>query len=540
MPHSHINSDHINHDNDDNPKQYLLSIDNGTQSIRALLFDSQGELVAKGQQIITPYFSDHPGWAEQQPDYYWQAVQQACDLLWQDVANKPEIDTSLIKGMSVTTQRGTVVNLDKQGKALRPAIVWLDQRHADTHEAIQWPWNWLFKIARVEDIIQRFQEKSQAIWIRQNQPELWQNTDKYLLLSGFLNYQFTGMFADSIGSQVGYIPFDYKRLNWLHRSDWRWNMLDIKPNMLPQLVEPGTQIGVVTEAAAKHTGIAAGLPVIAAASDKACEIIGSGGNKPHIACMSFGTTATVNITTDKYVEATPHMPPFPAAIPRHYSSEVMIYRGFWLVSWFKKEFGLREQHIADERGISAESLFDELISEIPAGSMGLMLQPYWSPGARDPGPEAKGGIIGFGDVHTRAHIYRAILEGLAYALREGKERIAKRNKVKITKLRVSGGGSQSNVAMQLTANIFNLAAERPHTYETSGLGAAIVTAVGLGIYSNFDDAIANMTRIKDVFEPQPELVATYDALYKQVYLKMYQQLQPLYKAISEITGYPKL
>ena len=95
-------------------------------------------------------------------------------------------------------------------------------------------------------------------------------------------------------------------------------MLDIKPSMLPQLVEPGTHIGVVTEAAAKHTGIPAGLPVIAAASDKACEIIGSGGSKPHIACMSFGTTATVNITTDKYVEATPHMPPFPAAIPRHY------------------------------------------------------------------------------------------------------------------------------------------------------------------------------------------------------------------------------
>ena len=106
-------------------------------------------------------------------------------------------------------------------------------------------------------------------------------------------------------------------------------------------------------------------------------------------------------------------------------------------------------------------------------------------------------------MHTRAHIYRAILEGLAYALREGKERIAKRNKVKITKLRVSGGGSQSDVAMQLTANIFNLAAERPHTFETSGLGAAITTAVGLGIYPDFDEAIAKMTRVRDVFEPQP-------------------------------------
>lgn len=520
-------------------EKYLLSIDNGTQSLRALLFDTKGNLVAKGQQIITPYFSAYPGWAEQEPEYYWQSVKEACDLLWEDMSANTNISKEQIIGMSVTTQRGTVVNLGEDGKALRPAIVWLDQRHASTDEPIKWPWNWLFKIARVEDIIQRFQEKSQAIWVRQNQPELWAKTDKYLLLSGFLNYQFTGEFSDSIGSQVGYIPFDYKKLDWLRKSDWRWSMLDIKPSMLPELVEPGTKIGEVTEAAAHHTGIPAGLPVIATASDKACEIIGSGGNKPHIACLSYGTTATINITTDKYVEATPHLPPFPAAIPRHYSSEVMIYRGFWLISWFKKEFGLREQHIADERGIAPEILFDELIRDIPAGSMGLMLQPYWTPGARDPGPEAKGSIIGFGDVHTRAHIYRAILEGLAYALREGKDRIAKRNKVNITKLRVSGGGSQSDVAMQLTANIFQLAAERPHTFETSGLGSAIVTAVGLGVYKDFDDAINNMTRIGDVFEPEPDLVKVYDKLYRHVYLKMYHQLQPLYKSIRKITGYPK-
>jgi sugar (pentulose or hexulose) kinase len=153
--------------------------------------------------------------------------------------------------------------------------------------------------------------------------------------------------------------------------------------------------------------------------------------------------------------------------------------------------------------------------------MGLMLQPYWTPGIRVPGREAKGAIVGFGDVHTRAHVYRAILEGLAYALREGKERIEQRSGVRITELRVSGGGSQSDAAMQLTADIFGLPTARPHVYETSGLGAAIDAAVGLGLYPDFASAVAAMTRVGRVFEPIAANRAIYDRLYKQVYRKMY-------------------
>jgi len=170
--------------------------------------------------------------------------------------------------------------------------------------------------------------------------------------------------------------------------------------------------------------------------------------------------------------------------------------------------------------------------------MGLMLQPYWSPGIREPGLEAKGSIIGFGDVHTRAHLYRAILEGLAYALREGKEKIEKRSGTRITRLRVSGGGSQSDAAMQLTADIFGLPAERPHVYETSGLGAAIDCAVGLGLHPDFETAIQAMTRVGQVFEPNPEAHAVYQRLYREVYQRMYARLQPLYRSIREITGYP--
>ena len=135
--------------------------------------------------------------------------------------------------------------------------------------------------------------------------------------------------------------------------------------------------------------------------------------------------------------------------------------------------------------------------------MGLMLQPYWSPGVRVPGPEAKGAVIGLGDVHTRAHLYRAIIEGLAYALREGGERAAARAKVPIRELRVSGGGAQSPAAVQLTADIFGLPTGRPHTHETSGLGAAIDAAVGLGLHPSFEAAVGEMTRLVETRDPDP-------------------------------------
>lgn len=343
---------------------------------------------------------------------------------------------------------------------------------------------------------------------------------------------------DSTGNQVGYIPFDYKNQQWSTPGDMKWKMFPMSSSMLPELVQPSEQLGVISSEASRKTGIPKGLPVYAAAADKACEVLGSGCLTPEIGCLSYGTTATVETTNTKYTEIIPFIPPYPSAVPGAYNTEVMIYRGYWMVSWFKQEFGLREQQIAEKRGVAPEQIFDEMIRDIPPGSMGLMLQPYWSPGVKVPGPEAKGAIIGFGDVHTRAHIYRAILEGLAYALKEGAAKTEKRNGVKIDRLRVSGGGSQSDVAMQLTADIFNMPAERPHTYETSALGAAIDAAVGHGLFSNFDEAVKEMTRVTQVFEPIPENRDRYRDLYEKVYRRLYSRLKPLYTNIRSITGYP--
>lgn len=513
----------------------ILTIDNGTQSVRALLFDLQGNLLAKAQQTITPYTAEQPGWAENDPEYYWESVGQACQKLWQ----KTDIPQSAIKGVGLTTQRATMINVDAEGKALRPAIVWMDQRKAQVNIKRLNPFlRLVLKLLRVDDTFEHLMAEADANWIAQNQPEVAQKTEKFLLLSGFLTHKLCGKYVDSVACQVGYLPFDYKKLRWANKYDPKWAGLDIKAEWLPELVQPGDKLGEISAEAAALTGIPEGLPLIACAADKACEVLGSGGVTPNVGCLSFGTTATINIASEKYFERIPFLPPYPAAMPNAYNSEVQIYRGYWMVSWFKEQFGFKEQVQAEEDGCAPEELFDELIKDVPAGSLGLMLQPYWNPGVRDPGPEAKGAIIGFGDAHTRGHVYRAILEGLAYGLRDGKEQLEKARKVKIDTLRVSGGGSQSDAAMQLTADIFNLPACRPHTFETSGLGAAINVAVGLGLHSDYETAVAQMTRVGDIFQPQPQAAKLYDQLYNEIYQKMYKQLQPLYKKIKEITGYP--
>ncbi|MDP2821098.1 MAG: FGGY family carbohydrate kinase [Sulfuritalea sp.] len=325
------------------------------------MFDLHGHLVDKAQVDITSYQSPQPGWVENDSEEFWRALCQACQRLW---ANTLAPKTS-IRGVVITTQRATVINLDSRGQPLRPAIVWLDQRRADTRPRFSWWWELAFRAIGMRD-----------------------------------------------------------------------------------------------------TGIPEGLPVIAGAADKACEVIGAGCLTPEIACLSFGTAATINTTTTpRYLEATPFIPPYQAAVPGYYNTEIQITRGFWMVNWFKEQFGLHEEIEARSRGVAPESLFDELVNAVPAGAMGLMLQPFWNPGIKMPGPEAKGAVIGFGDVHTRAHLYRAILEGLATAVRE-------------------------------------------------------------------------MTRVGQVFHPEPQHVRIYEQLYRKVYCRMYRRLQPLYRDIREITGYP--
>ena len=514
---------------------YVVVIDAGTQSIRAVLVDLEGNIVRLERTEVEPYFSTEPGFAEQDPNYLWVVLTQTCKRLMDSI----DVPLENIKGMSITTQRGTLFNIDSEGKPLRPAMLWLDQRKAKVGN---WPKGIVkagLKLINMYESLAHAIKDGESNWIRQNQPEIWEKTHKFMFLSAFFIHRLTGNFVDSVGSTVGYMPFNYKKQRWCNPGEMNTKMFPIEIEKLVELVKPSELLGYITNAASVQTGLPEGLPVIAAAADKACEVLGSGCITPEIACLSYGTTATIETVNPKYVEVIKFFPSYPSAIPNHYNTEVMIYRGFWMINWFKKEFGHKEVELAKQLGKSPEELFDEMISTIPPGAMGLTLQPYWSPGVKIPGVEAKGAVIGFGDVHTKAHLYRAILEGLTYALKEGAIRTQKRNGVEIQKLRVSGGGSQSKNALQMTADIFDLHVEKPHTFETSALGSAINCAVGLNLYPNFQEAIKNMCRVGEVYQPIPANRDIYKELYERVYSNMYKQLKPLYENIRDITNYPK-
>ncbi|MFZ2633082.1 MAG: FGGY-family carbohydrate kinase [Desulfosalsimonadaceae bacterium] len=512
----------------------ILTIDAGTQSIRAALVDLSGNITDMVKTPIEPYFSAHPGWAEQEPEYYWDMLSRTCRDLWTKTG---DVQTR-IAGVSVTTQRATVVNVDENGRSLRPAIVWLDQRKADGSKILPSVIRPFVKRVKLLKFVNDIIESCQINWMKQNQPEIWEKTHKYLLLSGYFNFKLTGEFSDSIGSNVGYLPINPRTYEWAGPYDLKWKMFPVERAKLPHLVKPGEVLGRITATACLETGIPQGLPVIAAASDKACEVLGAGCLTPEIACLSFGTIATVNTAIQRYVELRPIVPPYPAAVPDQYYTEVAIMRGFWMVTWFKEQFGLKEKLEAEGAGVTPEMLFERIIREVPPGSMGLVLQPHWSPG---PHMEqcAKGSIIGFGDVHTRGHLYRAMIEGLIYGLKEGAVLTEKKNKVPITRLRISGGGSMSDTAMQIAADVFGIPAERPLTHETSAIGAAIDAAVGLGLFPDFPSAAKAMTGVKQVFEPIPENCRIYKNLYENVYTKISAKLMPLYREIQQITGYPE-
>ncbi len=513
--------------------EYILSIDNGTQSIKAILFNYRGDLIYKSQIPIDPYYSTKPGFAEQDGEYFWKCLCMAISGLW-DKGFSPEE----IKGIGVTTQRATMLVIDREGRTIRPAVVWLDQRRSRYYPSLG-IYSPIFRLLGIMGTIRYFQDKAIINWIYKNEPDVWKKIYKYVGLSGFLNFRLTGEFRDSVANQVGYLPFDYKRHTWAKGYDWKWKALALSKEQLPDLVKPSEQIGHVSHKAAEETGLRPGTIVFAAASDKACEVLGTGCIEMNEGCIGYGTTATINVTSKKYIEPVLFIPPYPAAVPNTYTIEIQNFRGYWLVSWFKKEFGEKEVRMANKVNKSPEELLNEMLDKASPGCLGLMALPYWTPGVKIPGPEAKGAIIGFGDVHSRAHVYRAILEGLAYALRDGKDTIEKRTSVPLKRIYVAGGGSQSDRIMQITSDIFGLPAYRPKVYETSGLGCAIDVAVGLGVYPDFNSAVKEMTGVSRIFEPDMKNYTLYSQLFERVYKKMYKRLRPLYEAIKDITGYPE-
>ncbi len=511
----------------------VLTVDCGTQSLRTLIFDTYGNLLDMEKMEYLPYTSPRPGWAEQDAELFWQSLVSGCR---NHKRRNPEL-FGRIAGIGVTAQRDTMVNLAEDGSVLRPAITWLDTRKAEGPYKPRFPMTQIYRAIGMDKVIRKTMRDTKCNWIRENQGDIWERTWKYVQVSGFLNYRLCGEPVDSVASMVGHIPMDARRRSWASPCSLKSKIFRVEEDKRYRLVEPGEVIGTVTARAAAETGLPEGLPVAACGSDKSCETLGMGCLDTSMASLSFGTTATVEVTTHRYFEPLPYLPAYCAAYPGAWVPEVEIYRGYWMIRWFRDELGHKEAEEACRKGILPEELLDRLLESDPPGCRGLMMQPYWGPGLKD--PQAKGSYIGFGDVHTRSSIYRATVEGLGYGLRDGLENLEKRGGFRCERVTVSGGGSKSDLICQISADIFNRPLVRGLTGETSGLGAAILTSAALGLHPSVDDAVAGMVRYGDTFSPRPAHSGLYNRLIG-VYRKIYPRMKNLYTEIQEITGYPEI
>ena len=216
----------------------------------------------------------------------------------------------------------------------------------------------------------------------------------------------------------------------------------------------------------------------------------------------------------------------------HYNPEIEIYRGLWLLSWFVKEFGTADAIDAKEMGMAPEALLDQRIRDLPAGSDGLLLQPYWTAGILH--PDSLGAVIGFSDYHTRYHFYRAIIEGLCLELYMALRIMEDRSGLTIHEIRIGGGGAKSDVVCQIAADVFGLPVVRSQTHEACSIGSSMVAFVAKGVFADFDEAAKAMVHVKDTFQPNERNHEVYNDIYEQAYRKIYPRLRPIYQKLIQV------
>lgn len=515
-------------------KDLIIAIDSGTQSIRAVLFDQHGTQLAIEQADYDPYFSLEPGWTEQHTEDYWDKLCRVTRGLMDQI----DVDPSRIAGIGMTSQRNTVIPMDKEGNALRPAIVWLDQRTVDVVPPLAAPLQLLVKAIGQDEQLRYARKHSKYLWIREHEPEVYRRTYKFVQATSFFVRKLTGEFRDSCSMISGIYPFDYGKLRYYTAPlGFIYGALGVEKGHCVELYPPDKVLGRITAQAARETGLPEGLPLVVGGGDKQCELLGAGAIDPSVAEISFGTGTAMEVISYKFLkDAKMRYFTWPAAVPQAWVLESFIMRGFWMVTWFKQEFGHREALEAERRGVAPEVVLDEVIRDIPPGCQGLMLQPFWTPAVSN--KYGKGAILGFGDHHTRAHIYRAIFEGICFELRRLQGIVQKKNGVPLREIRVGGGGSRSDVVVQIAADMFDLPVSRMETPEIAALGAAVDAAVGSGIYAGFEEAVAAMCHVGRTFKPDPGNHRVYTRLFNEVYKESFRALDPLYRRIAEITGYP--
>ncbi|MFA6755423.1 MAG: FGGY-family carbohydrate kinase [Bacilli bacterium] len=505
----------------------VIAIDYGTQSVRVSIINTEGKFLGFEQEKYDePYFSKRPGYAEQDADYYYNTMCKCAKRL----TSKYKDLLSKCISISSTCFRDSVAFLDNQFKQVRPAIIWLDQRQAKLERKIPKIDSVIFDLVGMHEAIKLNRKRTPALWVQENEPEVWKKVRYYAPINCYLNYRLLGKLGDCSSNMVGHFPINFKTGKLYKKNAMKGLIFGVEPEQIPTIFEIGEVAGTITKECSLETGFPEGLNYITTGADKTCEVLGCGSIDNKCAHISYGTASCVDVVTKRYINPEPFLPSYKACYKGLYNAEVQIYRGYWMLGWFSKQFGEKESTEAKIEHMAVEEILNKKLMDIPPGSDGLVLQPYWGPGLHR--PLAKGSVIGFYDAHTKFHIYRAIIEGIAYGLKEGLLGIEKKTHVKVTSLTIAGGGSKSDAICQITSDIFNLPIYKSETYESSSLGCAMSQFISQGIFKNDNEAKSNMVRYLKTFVPNKDAAKEYKYLFNNVYSKIYPKLKNIYKTLS--------
>lgn len=505
---------------------YLLGIDIGTSGTKTVLFNEKGATVASDTQEY-PLYQPKNGWAEQDPEDWWKATCTSA----KNVLGKSGVDPKEIKGIGLSGQMHGLVLLDADNKVLRRSIIWCDQRSALECEQI----TSLIGAKRLIEItanpaLTGF-TASKIKWVMNNEPDIFEKTRKILLPKDYVRFRLTGEFATEVSDASGMQLLDVPNRRW---SDGVLGKLGIDKGMLGKVYESQEVTGVLTKQAAELTGLAEGTVVVGGAGDQAAGAVGNGIVKPGVISSTIGTSGVVFAYTDKVsIDPLGRVHTFCHAVPNTWHIMGVTQGAGLSLQWFRNNFCHEEISAAGLIGVDPYYLIDKAAEKVGVGSNGLIYLPYLM-GERTPhlDPDCRGVFFGISAKHSKRDFLRAVMEGVAYSLKNCLDIIIEMG-IPVNQVRASGGGGKSLLWRQIQADVFGTPICTVNSSEGPALGVAILAGVGAGVYSSVPEACDQTVTVVTNQDYNAENNKTYEG-YCKLYNNLYKSLKDEFKSLARL------
>lgn len=505
---------------------YLIGIDVGTSAVKTVLFDETGQVIASASKAY-PLYQPENGWAEQYPEDWRDGVLETIA----QVVSCSKADKEKIRGIGISGQMHGLVMLDEEGEVIRPSIIWCDQRTG----------------AEVEDMLAKMPREqwiqitanppltgwtaAKILWVKKNEPQNYQRCRHILLPKDYIRYVLTGDFATEVSDASGMQLLDVKNRCW---SDEVLKLLDIDKLLLGKVYESCEVTGVLLPEIAKKLGLSQETKVVGGAGDNAAAAVGTGVVRDGSAFTTIGTSGVVFAHSSQFaIDPAGRLHTCCCAVPGAWHMMGVTQGARLSLKWFKDEFCQDYTKEASEQGNDVYDQINWDAESIAPGSDRLIYLPYLM-GERTPhlDPDCRGVFFGLSAMHTRKHLLRAVMEGVAYSLCDCNE-ILKEMGVETREMMVCGGGGKSSVWRQILADLYQCSVSTIKQEEGPALGAAILAGVGCGIYSSVEKACDQLIEKNKNTEPVPERVKIY-GVYHQLYQTLYQRLKGEFKNLAKL------